>query len=421
MAFVYSFGETTLALYSIKVNSYLGSDTRIQVVKDGNPKKESYLDRNPENETTNKTHSGRSRDASDRPVRSARVRRSRLTAHGKATLQRIGGCVSHNTPAEFSLFLTGTFPGKTFAAQSAIADQSAWIVHRLKAWIYKRVGPNIGYYVWEFQKRGTLHLHYVVVIPNKDDRNWIEREFRDEWIRLIAGASARSSCDLFIGERGRNFFTEKEKLQIYAQECYKNCSSYLSKYLAKGKFRNFPPPVRMWGCTKEARNAVASSLIRLEICHKVISDAEEIAYALERESDTPNDKRRFFRHRFSQGFTILLYNDSYRMLLSEMKEQMVNRRKIGYLEKINTLWAQIKRAGVQEKLRDVMSKGGWNDLMTLVYPDPEKNKPLTKQEVKAAMLEVRACMYEHGLGSYTFRGSANEKIAVIVLEVSEND
>lgn len=303
--------------YAIKVNSYLGSDTRIQIVKERSPKRELYidspLDRNCENKTALK------KDEPSTAITGKTAHRTRtqnrLSSHARKTLQRIGGVASVHWRAESFAFLTGTFPGSSYAVQRAIASQCGWIVNTLKAWIYKRIGANVAYWVWEFQKRGTLHLHYVVVIPDERKRAAILADFQDEWLRLIKGASARSNQNLFMGEKGRDYFTEQEKIQIYAQECYKDCGSYLSKYLSKSKTSEFPAPCRLWGCTKEARNLVARHLISVEVCSKTLAAATEEAWKIDSYSNVEPEKRRYFRHRFSQGFTILLYDDAIRPLL----------------------------------------------------------------------------------------------------------
>lgn len=326
-----------MAQYALKINSYLGSDTRIQVVREKSAKPEKYshahLDRDCENQTTEKNESI---PPSKKPRNHGAPRtQNRLSPHARKILQRIGGAISAYYDASSAAFLTGTFPGSSLDSQRAIAAQAGWIVDRLKSWIHKRIAANIAYWVWEFQKRGTLHLHYVCIVPDRGDRQRLMADFRDEWIRLISGASKRSGENLFIGEKSRDFFTEKEKLQIYAQECYKNCSSYLSKYLSKSKSSEFPAPCRLWGCTRQARFLVARHCISLEIPSIPLHRAEDLAYKFESYSNAPQERRRYFRHRFSQGFTILLYDDLLRKdLLPPEKMEKANDGMISAIARI---------------------------------------------------------------------------------------
>lgn len=406
-----------MALFDIKVNSYVGADTRIQVVQVRPPKKETYLDRDSEFETKSLVEENGKASDNSRPERLPRVRGSRLSTYAKASLQRIGGAVdSKHTPIE-SVFLTGTFPGDSFDSQGAIAAQSAWIVHRLKAWIYKQIGANIGYHVWEFQKRGTLHLHYVVVVPCPKDRAAIIEGFRDEWIRLIHGASLNSGCDLFVGRNGRNFFYEREKLQIYAQECHKSCAAYLSKYLGKRNYSQFPPPTRMWGCTKEARKIVASSLISVELCSKFLKDAEDFAYQLQSESDTPSDKQRFFRHRFSKGFTILLYNDTFRVHLSKLQDVMAYSSKTSLYQKGAVLKAEIISCDAINGLKQSMTPIGWSGLLSLIAPESELSPPFRAIDVAEGLIEARALIDDMGGLGYRAKFSIRNRLAVLITEI----
>jgi hypothetical protein len=411
--------RASMALYDVKINSYLGSDTRIQVVKCGNPKKESSLDRNSKYETARSSGTESTDCRESRARKAKRVRRARLSPNAKKTLQRIGGVVSALYAANESLFLTGTFPGSSFRTQSAIASESSWIVHRLKAWIYKRIGANIAYYVWEFQKRGTLHLHYVVLVPCPIARSQILADFREEWIRLIAGASARSGVNLFQGERGRDYFTEKEKLQIYVQECYKSASSYLSKYLAKGKEKDFPPPTRMWGCTREARHLVAASLISVEYCAKTLQKASDLAHDLDRESGTENDKRRFWHHRFSQGFTILLYNDTFRIDLSRIQESMNRLARTGIFQKAEVLRNELNSSGAIDRLKDQMSLPGWASLLGLLNPSSQFAPPFDPKNAAESLIEARILIRDMGGIGYRAKFTLKSKLAVLISELIE--
>lgn len=408
-----------MPLYDVVVKSYLGSDTRIQVTKNGNPKKTDPLDRNLEYETIDPARLSASTCTGGKPIKRNLVRSPRLSTYAKASLQRVGGAVAARFPPHESIFLTGTFPGGDFRSQSAVASESAWIVHRLKSWIYKKIGANVSYYVWEFQKRGTLHLHYVVLVPCARARAEIIEGFREEWIRLIAGASIRSGQNLFIGNKGRDFFLEKEKLQIYAQECYKSSAAYLSKYLSKKKYKDFPPPTRMWGASREARKLVAESLISIRFCHKTISQAEDIAYRMESESNTPQEKSRFFRHRFSQGFTILLYNDVYRIELSRIGEAHKKMAVTTYFDKAAILRREMERSGLLAYVWKHMTRVGWADFRSLIDFGSELEKEFEPEPVLLALFEVRALVNVSGVGGSRHRFDTKNRIAAIITEIIE--
>lgn len=408
-----------MRLYDLKIKSYLGADTRIQVVKVGNPKKEAPLDRNSKTETEDFNPNDNSEERQAGTRRGSRVRSSRLSTNGKAILQRVGGAVSDRFHANQSVFLTGTFPGSNFSAQSAIASQSNWIVHRLKAWLYKRLGANIGYYVWEFQKRGTLHLHYVVVVPDSSARSQIIRDFREEWIRLIRGASIRSGCDLFQGEKGRNYAKKLDKLQIYAQECYKSAASYLAKYLSRDKTRGFIPPTRLWGATQDAKRLVAEGLITLEVFNKSLAKVSEMAYEHLSWSDTPVDKVRQWRHRFSEGFTILVYNEAYRMELSVMEDKAKYSNRTSSVQKAQVLRDVLIGSHLMDYLSQKMTRVGWFDLRSLLYPESSGGRYFDPQSVVIALVEARALIVDSNKGGFRARYDCKNKIAVLIMELSD--
>lgn len=406
-----------MALYEVKCKSFLGADTRIQVVKERSPKKINLV-RDSKFETNEPEDVSAVREASDKSRKARKSRNNnRLSNNARRILQRIGGAVSAAYSPECSIFLTGTFPGDSSEVQTAIASQAGWIVSRLKAWIYKKIGANVAYYVWEFQKRGTLHLHYVVLMPNKFHREWILREFRTEWIRLLRGASERSECNLFLGRKNRDFEKELHLLRIDAQECYKSAASYLSKYLSKSKGSDCPAPCRMWGATKEARTLVALHCISVSIPSLKLHVAAERASQLDSWSDTEEDKRRFWRHRFSQGFTILLYNDTFRVCLSEMQEMQNHERIKPYQGKAVSLWRYLGDKGMQEPLMKAMSPPGWRAFARLMMPSERHFQECSIQETKEGLIEARTCISIAGMGNYRTRNEARNRLAAIILEL----
>lgn len=344
-----------MPLFTLKVNSFIGADTRITLSQERSPRKELFppppLDRNPENETT--VPETVSPLPSPNRHRSGKRTQTRLTRFARQSIQRIGAALASEHPPEEILFLTGTFPGESFDAQKAIASQAGWIASRLKAWLYKRLGSNLAFYVWEFQRRGTLHLHYVVAVPDSSLRAAIVRDFRSEWIRLIQGASLRSSENLFIGRRSRNFFLESELLQVYAQECRKSPGGYLAKYLSKNAETKFPAPARLWGATREARHLVARNCISLVIPSLSLSRASDLADEIESWAECDQSKIFSFRHRFTLGKTVVFYDDSIRCHLVPPKPTSSDEELIACCRRLHNKLLQV---GLVLMLFDYSSK-----------------------------------------------------------------
>lgn len=169
------------------------------------------------------------------------------------------GASMESLPGGFQrcLFITGTLPGSTHDAMDAIARYSSYIVDRLKTWLYDNGASSYSAYVWERQKRGALHLHYVAYIPPTEKGNKITDGFKQYWFRLLTSLSRESGVDLFARAKGGSWKGNITVLRAEAVWCKKSVAAYLSKYLGKsantvggtsqdaGYF-----PVRWWGVSR---------------------------------------------------------------------------------------------------------------------------------------------------------------------------
>jgi hypothetical protein len=160
-------------------------------------------------------------------------------------------------PSEI-LFFTGTIPGTGAAQYEAIANWSSWIVHRLKAWVGRRLQSKWDFYAWELQKRGALHIHYAVHAPDPQIRFEIRSEIKNEWIRLLQQVSEKTGVDVFRNtKRGFSHADNLGMVQADCQEVEKSVGAYLGKYLSKatsGKnSTGVFAPCRWWGVSRPLR------------------------------------------------------------------------------------------------------------------------------------------------------------------------
>lgn len=181
-------------------------------------------------------------------------RRTKFGRNAKNTLLRAGGALEKEgyQPGE-TVFLTGTIPGSTREAFCAIAEWSSFAVHKLKAFIAKRVRSKLDFYVWELQKRGALHLHYAVVVPGDEDRAYILRKFRGWWEGILDEIAKRSGVDVWARGDGSTWADDKSVLQAYAQEVKKGVGQYLAKYCGKDSGKGNADdyyPARWWGVSR---------------------------------------------------------------------------------------------------------------------------------------------------------------------------
>lgn len=158
-----------------------------------------------------------------------------FTLDARRKLLRAGGALGRFDPVpSHCLFLTGTLPGSTEASYRAIAAYSSEVVHRLKKWLHERFKEfQYSFYCWELQKRGALHLHYLLYCPCNEARQRIIAEFKSFWISVLLSVSEKSGVDLFARSCGGTHRGDYSVIQAYAQECYSSVAAYMAKYVGK--------------------------------------------------------------------------------------------------------------------------------------------------------------------------------------------
>ncbi len=156
------------------------------------------------------------------------------------------------------LFLTGTIPGSTKEAFDAVAKWSSWLVKSVKTWISNcGVTDNYSLYCWEFQSRGALHIHYLVLVKDPIIRQLVMWKWAMKWGQLIDAVGKKEGVDMWRKSDGSTWAGRKSVLQAPAQFVRHSVGSYLSDYLSKnspepgknivGECMN---PVRWWGASR---------------------------------------------------------------------------------------------------------------------------------------------------------------------------
>lgn len=195
-----------------------------------------------------------------------RNRITRFGLRGRRSLREAGAVMERlaASPSE-CVFLTGTIPSVEPLAWAAVAQYSAWIVHRLKAWVNKRCPAKFDFYCWEWQGRGALHLHYCVWVPDPVARAKVLELFQPRWVGWLRQVQELSGVFLFRGKNGEDWSEQPEKVQAWAVEVEKSVGSYLSKYMSKGSAASDPAaleaagyffPSRWWGTSRPLKAAI---------------------------------------------------------------------------------------------------------------------------------------------------------------------
>lgn len=199
-------------------------------------------------------------------------RRTRFGLHARRCLKDAGAAMDRTCGApEEAVFLTGTLPSVEVGAWAALAEYSAWVVHRLKAWVAKYCPGKLDFYCWEWQSRGALHLHYCCWIPEAEKRLQVLARFKSRWIGWLSQVGEMAGQDMFAGSDGVSNITRPEVIQAYAAPVVKSVGGYLSKYLGKGAEGEAPPgadffyPSRWWGVSRPLRAVIDGLTIEGEI------------------------------------------------------------------------------------------------------------------------------------------------------------
>ena len=165
-----------------------------------------------------------------------------LSRYGKRQILRSGSCFDTSERTE-RLLLTGTLPGSSYKAFKALAEFSTYATKTLTNWLTRRSPGCAWQYVWEYQKRGALHLHLVCELP-VETAVYIRAHFKDEWNRILRAICRQSKVDLFA--KTSSYSHSEEKTQADVTLCEREPSRYICKYIAKSNthakaFGRFPP------------------------------------------------------------------------------------------------------------------------------------------------------------------------------------
>lgn len=183
----------------------------------------------------------------------------RLEAHRK--ILRYGGALDQ-MEGDQSLFYTITLPGSTLKSLEYLARYSAYFVKRIKQYLLD-LARSIGesscefLYVWEFQKRGALHLHAIILTKSQRVTELIRESLVLKSWQVLEQVSDKSGVDLFERDKGGSWRGKYYRLRGEVKELASTPAAYLAKYLGKQKSKRYPAqifyPSRWWGCTKGIR------------------------------------------------------------------------------------------------------------------------------------------------------------------------
>lgn len=255
--------------------------------------------------------------------------------NAKRSLLRQGGALEKVAPPEECLFLTGTLPGSTEDSFKAIAAWSGYIVHRLKSWIGNHERQKLDFYVWEYQKRGALHLHYCVWIRDAERRRIILGGFRQWWIQILHTVGQSAGCDMFRKNASKTHLSDLSKVRAVAEICRKSPARYLAKYLSKsanatrGNARFFTPS-RWWGTSRPLKKLAESLTQVVDVIESGVNAVRRVWESVSHYCDTSESVTYSYRHKVGVGETYVCYpktTEESECLMSNLKSLSIMRAK----------------------------------------------------------------------------------------------
>lgn len=240
----------------------------------------------------------------------------KFSTYARRQILRAGGALERAHPHHECLFLTLTLPGSTKVSMEALARYSGMAVQRLKNWIGYRISNNLSIYTWEWQKRGALHLHYVVHCPDRDKGEYIRTKLQEEWTRILDAIGEASGVDLYKKNEGFSWSSNKEMTRVDAQWCEKSVAAYLSKYVSKPKglekhvSKNTYCPSRWYGVSRPllqlTREMSFSICLDFQKSNDVLAMYEDCLSLL----SSFSLKCYTYKHKVGDGSTIVSYCDT---------------------------------------------------------------------------------------------------------------
>jgi len=191
-------------------------------------------------------------------------RRSSFTARGRHTILE-GGVIMDNLHGKQCMFFTGTIPGSGEQVFSTFARYSGYMANLVMQQV-RRIVPDPDYmWVYEWQKRGALHMHLVVAFKTEKQAELLSCRLRAAWIRGLQLVSNESGVDLFDNGMGDSYAGSLLFVRCDCQTVTKSVGRYLAKYVSKAageatsKARFYPG--RWWSVSYRLLRAIKESRV----------------------------------------------------------------------------------------------------------------------------------------------------------------
>jgi hypothetical protein len=200
-------------------------------------------------------YNGKSQDfdfESDGPEKRARGRI--LTPYAKHMI-REAAAVLEDVYGKKVAFITLTVPGGTREALDTVALHSRSLQNTFLQNFRDRAATDLDYVgVWEWQKRGALHIHMAIAVTDSAEYAYIKKHHRKWWYRALKRLSEKTGVDLFERKDGGSWAGQGHRIRTECARVKKSVGRYMSKYLSKcskgDDQEEWVPPGRWWFLSK---------------------------------------------------------------------------------------------------------------------------------------------------------------------------
>jgi hypothetical protein len=169
-----------------------------------------------------------------------------------------------------AIFGTLTIPGSGWRIAAVIAASSGKIINRWKQIFRDNLTGTYSFFsVWEWQKRGMLHLHFCVGSNQTDKLEKLRASLQTRWIQLLQDISWEYKIDVFRKNANWTWQDNTEMVQTDAVWVEKSIGRYLSKYASKASGTQKKPtyfcPSRWWSTDRKTTQLADKERTRLTL------------------------------------------------------------------------------------------------------------------------------------------------------------
>lgn len=166
--------------------------------------------------------------------------------------------------------VTCTIPGSTVKAFRIVSQWSGWIMNRLTQIIRRSTSNPAWFYCWELQKRGALHLHFVIGCSNLPDAVCLAQQIEFKWFELLLELKDKTNVDAFARSEKWTWRYTPAVWQSHVLPIRKSVAAYFAKYAGKQSSvvtrinKNFVP-ARWWGSSQSIKRGIEDARFKVAI------------------------------------------------------------------------------------------------------------------------------------------------------------